>query len=407
MSSFFEVRDQFIKRNPRTTYSPDCVALFVSQSRETQEVFVEGVTVPYQTSDQGNLKDVLKDSNTIYIEYLTPSTFPGGKFPYPTGSNGDPRLVSASYLTGKTGSLRILEIPIENPQERDGYYFFESKKRVPITGILSPFDTPSPTFLKVSFTGPENYYKSDNNPIRTANITRKSNKRILVDRSTSSPNIGQYQNTSVPNNFSVILKYIETKNLYNSGSEIVGTGGVPTFPSASFFSSSLRSFENIDTALFAEIQDSNFSSKAWTNIRYNGVRETKRQVTGNEPALTFREFNGAIYPTGSDATTIKAILDADRNIETIYFVNFANGTSLGTKNPSGSNANLQGGAIPIDAQAGQSGEEVFDAPTANLFTLLYREIGNRLQRIPSSNIYGVDRGGVFVTDENGKVLREL
>ena len=290
MSSFNEIRDQFIKRNPRTTYSPDCIALFTSQSRETQEVFVDGITVPYDITS-GSLKDILKDSSAVYIEYLVPSTYESGLYPYYSGSKDDVRLVSGTYLTGQSGSMRILEIPIENPQERDGYYFFETSKRVSIAALLSPFDEPSPTFLKVSFTGPENYYKSDNNPIRTANVSRKSIKALKLDRFLASPN-EQYAGTTLPVNYPTVLKYIETSYIYNSGSLITGSYGTKTIPAADYYTSSIRSIEKIDKALLADIQDSNYGSKAWSNIRYNGVEETNLNIIGNEPALSFQEFEG-------------------------------------------------------------------------------------------------------------------
>lgn len=382
MSSFETIRDTFIKRNPSTFYGPDNLALFVSQSGATGSVIIDGITVPYDIGGK-SIKNEVRDSHTVYVEYSTITGDPEGKYPYPylTGSE---EMSEASYVSGvQSGSVRILEIPLSDVQARDGYYFFETKTKPVLPFLLSSFDEPSPTFLRVSFSGPENFYKSDYNATRTDSENRRSTKRIVVDRLRVSPITGDYVNTFLPQNYPVILTYIADPPITLN-----------------------KSFQNIPNDLFAETQDSNYSSLAWSNIRYNGVEETRRNVVGNEPALTFREFDGAIYPTGSDVTTIKAISDSDREIETVYFVNFANGTDLGGKNPSGSGATLEG-ALPVDSQINKTGEEVFTPPTSTLFSVLYRETGNKLERIPSANIYGVDRGTVFVTNENGKVLKEV
>lgn len=416
MSTFNEFRRQFIRGNMRDVLGDGAIGVFISQSAETSsafpagKVFIAGISVPY-LSGSNNFGSSLKDTNTIYLEYTVTSSIDqsgGGRFPYTNASGSLP--VSSSvypYLPGETNftyasgskgySVRTIEIPVREVQARDSGYFFDPKYRIEIPVLLAQFGKLSYLPMRVAFSGPENFYKDDYNAI-IGNYTegRKSRKAITVDRSTVSPRTGAYTGTTLPGNYPVILKYIETQNLYHSGSGSVGSLGTPDTPIDGYYSSSLRSFENVDAALFAPIQDSSYSSKAWRNLRYDGVVETNLNIVGNEPALSFQEFEGAIYPNDASGSAVKAILDADREIATIYYANFNKANELRGKNPGGTST------LPTFTYGTV---QIVTSPTVKRFTILYEEqdSSGRLIPISSKKVYSVDKGVVYATDEDGKV----
>lgn len=400
----------------RDVLGDGAIGVFISQSAETSsafpagKVFIAGVNVPY-TSGSFNFGSSLRDTTTLYLEYTVSSSLDqsgGGKYPYEHASGSTaasssvypylPGAVDFTYASGSKGyTVRTIEIPIKEVQVRDSGYFFDPKYRIEIPVLLARFGQLSYLPMRVAFSGPENFYKDDYNAI-IGNYTegRKSKKTITVDRSTVSPRTGAYTGTTLPGNYPVILKYIETKNLYHSGSGSVGELGIPDTPIDGYYSSSLRSFEGVDEALFASIQDSSYSSKAWRNIRYDGVEETNLDIIGNEPALAFREFEGAVYPSDAVAATVKAILDADREIVSIYFTNFNKSNELRGKNPGGTST------LPVFTHGSI---EIVTSPTANRFTLLYEEQDSSRRLIPlsSKKIYSIDKGVVYTTDEDGKI----
>ena len=416
MSTFNEFRNQFIREDMRTRLGDGAIGVFISQSAETSsafpagQIFIAGLSVPY-ISGSSHFGSSLKDTKTVYLEYTVTSSLDqsgGGRFPYTFGSGSEmvsssvyPYLPAASsfdYAFGSKGySVRTIEIPIKEVQARDTGYFFDPKYRIQVPVLLAQFGELSYLPMRVAFSGPENFYKDDYNAI-IGNYTegRKSRKAITVDRSTVSPRTGAYTGTTLPGNYPVILKYIETKNLYNSGSGSPGEFGTPTPATDGYFSSSLRSFENVDEALFAPIQDSSYSSKAWRNLRYDGVVETNLNIIGNEPALSFQEFEGTTYPSDAAAATVKDILDADREIVTIYYVNFNKANELRGKNPGGTST------LPTFTY---DTVQIVTSPTVKRFTILYEEqdSSGRLIPISSKKVYSVDKGVVYATDEDGKV----
>jgi hypothetical protein len=416
MSTFNEFRRQFIRGNIREILGDGAIGVFISQSAETSsafpagKVFIAGISVPY-LSGSGNFGSSLKDTNTIYLEYTVTSSIDqsgGGKFPYTNASGSLPASSSVyPYLPGETNftyasgskgySVRTIEIPVREVQARDSGYFFDPKYRIEIPVLLAKFEQLSYVPMRVSFSGPENFYKDDYNAI-IGNYTegRKSRKSITVDRSTVSPRTGAYTGTTLPGNYPVILKYIETQNLYHSGSGSAGSLGTPDTPIDGYYSSSLRSFENVESALFAPIQDSSYSSKAWRNLRYDGVVETNLNILGNEPALSFQEFEGAIYPNDASGSAVKAILNADRKIVPVYYANFNKANELRGKNPGGTST------LPTFTHGTV---QVVTSPTVKRFTILYEEqdSSGRLIPISSKKIYSTSKGAVYATDEDGKV----
>lgn len=400
----------------RDVLGDGAIGVFISQSAETSsafpagKIFIAGLNIPY-TSGSLHFGSSLKDTTTVYLEYTVSSSLDqagGGKYPYEHASGSTevsssvypylPGAVNFTYASGSRGyTVRTIEIPIKEVQVRDSGYFFDPKYRIEIPVLLAKFGQLSYLPMRVAFSGPENFYKDDYNAI-IGNYTegRKSKKAITVDRSTVSPRTGAYTNTTLPGNYPVILKYIETKNLYHSGSGSVGEFGTPDTPIDGYYSSSLRSFEDVDDALFASIQDSSYSSKAWRNIRYDGVEETNLNIIGNEPALALREFEGAIYPNDASGSAVKAILDADREVVPVYYVNFNKGNELRGKNPGGTST------LPVFTYGSIN---IVTSPTANRFTILFEEqdSSGRLVPLSARKVYSIDKGAVYTTDEDGKI----
>lgn len=371
MSTYREFRNDFIKLNPQVL-AADTVGMFISQSAGTGTIFIAGMIVPYSTT-QGSIEGRLRHTKKMYVEYTVDTTYPGGEFPYLPASG-----------SGGAYAIRTIEIPIKEVQSRDTHYFFEPVTPVRIPAQLNTFGTPSENFLRISFSGPENYYKDDFNPISN-NISdaRKSNVALVVDRFAMSPSQGGYIGSLLPNNFTVIQKALETRTLFNSGS-------------MQSYESTLRNRELIDREFFAEIQDSNYSTKSWTGVRYDGVEESNNGVVGNEPALSFLSFDGTTYPTGSTTSTIKAIADSDRKLESIYYVNFASGSSQYGKRVGGSTF------LPLE---GTTSMDLVRTYSNKRYTILYKVNGRTFNQVVNSKVYGSDRGEVYITDENGVVLR--
>lgn len=367
MSTFREFRNDFIKLNPAEQFGPDAIGIFVSQSTATGEIYIAGITVPYTTT-QGTLRRQLADTHTIYVEYAVA-----------TGS---------SYLpaSGSSFAIRIIEIPVKEVQSRKDHYFFEPKYSQRFSELLASFGDLSPTKLKVAFAGPENFWKDDYNAgINVVEDARKSRTALRVDREPYAPTHGTYQDKMVPANFEVLKKATETRYLFPTGSLILTA-------------STLRNKELIDSEAFADTQDSNYTSKAWNIGRYIGSELDNLGIIGNEPALGYYAFQGAIYPTGSAPTPIKAIDNSDRPLEQIYFVNFASG-SVGQ----GSKHNDASAHLPLDAKRAID----LISPSTNgnrAYTILYREEGKKMVKITEKLVYHVSRNEVLVTNGTGRLV---
>lgn len=154
------------------------------------------------------------------------------------------------------------------------------------------------------------------------------------------------------------------------------------------------------SAQAAELQNSSYTKTGLINARYNGSKASaantsigriynKQELTtsissnaiaGNEPALSFIEFEGSLHPTDSDPTKIKAILQADRDLVPLYF-----------------NSVL----------SGSMGDQTFpNFPISGSFIYQDAEYGNRMVKVVNSSIFIVDTGLVYTSNENGGIIAE-
>jgi len=77
---------------------------------------------------------------------------------------------------------------------------------------------------------------------------------------------------------------------------------------------------SFDTEVFANIQDSSYSSKAWSVPRYEGSSIDNSGIEGNEPAVSLTPFNGAVYEVSSTSSAILSELRSERNLERLYLL---------------------------------------------------------------------------------------
>ena len=129
------------------------------------------------------------------------------------------------------------------------------------------------------------------------------------------------------------------------------------------------------TAEPAQIQNCAYTKAGTIHARYEGSKLTSGSVEGNDPALSFREFDGSIHLSDSDNVTIIGIDDNKREIKTIYF------------NPilTGSHPNKHVQNFP------------------ELKSILYEEEDNRFVRISNKKVFIVEKGTVLTMGETGKV----
>jgi len=130
------------------------------------------------------------------------------------------------------------------------------------------------------------------------------------------------------------------------------------------------------TAQKAQIQDSHYTKVGLINARYRGTKLTSGSVVGNDPALTFREFEGSIHLLDATVDTIKAITDSAREVQSIYF------------NP------LISGSHPT--------KDIQSFPSGSNF--IYEEQDNKFIRIANKKIYITEKDQVLTTSETGTVI---
>jgi len=245
---------------------------------------------------------------------------------------------------------------ITGRQKRSGYFYFTFNDVV-VNNIPSP-DSLGISLFENSEFGFVPYLtlafnNSDYNPLHNNSEGSKTNVvRKVVDRDASQ---------AIPTNFDAII----------SGS-----------------------------AEAAELQNCSYTKTGILNSKYQGSKSTAANtntgriyhkldftnavtssaIAGNEPALSFIEFEGSLHPTDADATKIKAILQADRELIPLYF-----------------NSELSGSA----------GDQSFPSfPISGSFVYQDAEQGNRLVKVVNSSFFIVDTGLVYTTNENGGVIAE-
>tara|TARA_R110002153_G_scaffold113806_1_gene256241 strand:- start:3618 stop:4577 length:960 start_codon:yes stop_codon:yes gene_type:complete len=312
---------EFIETDP-TNNGPTAANLIYSSSISGSDSIpippfsVEGLTIP-DTLGSTNLAPTLKEVNEIHFGYTSGSI--------------------TAKITGR--------------QKRSGYFYFTFTPIVvndlPTLNSLGIGNYNDSEFVFVPFTTLA-FNNSDYNPLVNNSEGSKKNSVVgIVDRNASQ---------EVPTNIQSIISQSVT---------------------------------------LAEIQDCNYTKTGIINSKYNGSKSTAagpigRQynkqlltiqvvagtIEGNEPALSFKEFQGSVHSSDASTTAIKDILQADRDVTTVYFNSVISGSHPNKLFPS--------------------------FPSSGSF--LFTDQENKLVRGVNNKIYSIDTDTVFTTNQLGGII---
>ena len=147
------------------------------------------------------------------------------------------------------------------------------------------------------------------------------------------------------------------------------------------------------TAKSAEIVDSFYETAGLVTGKYRGAKLTNATsmisgskealtrpvlnsgISGSEPALTFKKFDGSVHPDDAVTTTIKGL--SDREKEDIYFNSVRSGSGTSMTYPS--------------------------FPFLGSIIYLETEESNRFRKATSAKLYSVEQDKVFTTNISGVV----
>ena len=132
----------------------------------------------------------------------------------------------------------------------------------------------------------------------------------------------------------------------------------------------------------AAVQYSNYTITGLSNARYSGTK-----LQGEDPAMGLRSFTGIINELDSKNVTILAQSEGSKDI---YFTIDRKPTAYFRSTDVFNNFTGSSFPTPGNLGGGQNG------------SILYEEDGNRFVRIVNKKVHAIDRGSIFITDENGR-----
>lgn len=313
---------EFIETRPQSYGAGNANLLYsssVSGSDDTPiaPFVLQGLTIPFTSQEGVNVAAAFKEVEEF-------------KFQYPTGT------VTAK-ITGR--------------QKRSEYFYFTFEEvtvnSLPTTiGGSGEYLYPDSEFVFIPYTT-LTFNNNDYNPlINNSEGSKLNSKARKVDR---------FADAAVPTNIQAIIS---------------------------------------QSAAFAEIQNCSYTKIGIINSKYNGTKATiagpiteynkqiltsrvvANAIPGNNPAQSYKEFQGSIHSNDATTSTIKAINQSDRDIAGIFFNSVITGTHPNKTFP--------------------------NFPSSGSF--LYEENKNKLVRLVNSKIYSIDKGQVFTTNEFGGVI---
>tara|TARA_R110000851_G_scaffold722_1_gene2394 strand:- start:3442 stop:4464 length:1023 start_codon:yes stop_codon:yes gene_type:complete len=241
-------------------------------------------------------------------------------------------------FAGTVVSLKVLGI-----SKRSNYYYLRTQPRIVNTFPegRDQSDIPLISGLEFIFTPflKEKFSNSDYNALIGNATTQRSNGAVQVDRL-----VGQ----ASPSNYHALV----------SGS-----------------------------ASPAAVQYSNYTITGLSNARYSGTKLQSGSVEGEDPAMGLRSFTGIINELDSKNVTILAQSEGSKDI---YFTIDRKPTAYFRSTDVFNNFTGSSFPTPGNLGGGQNG------------SILYEEDGNRFVRIVNKKVHAIDRGSIFITDENGR-----
>ena len=226
-----------------------------------------------------------------------------------------------------------VKVQILSSQKRNGYFYLQTDPvKVNSIPTLSGGDS---VFSSAEFIFAPyfqiSYYNNDYNPlINNSNNSKVNSIRQVVDRRSSQ---------AIPTNLPAILS---------------------------------------SSAELAQVQNCSYTKASTINARYDGTKETSRNIPGNEPAVGLRSFKAENYPLNSDTTTIKNTQLSDRIIQTLYF-----------------NAKISGSHPNKTLQT---------FPSGSSFIYVFETTGSSYSKAANLKVYSTDKNQVYITNEFGQVI---
>jgi len=162
-------------------------------------------------------------------------------------------------------------------------------------------------------------------------------------------------------------------------------------------------FNNLQNA---EVQDSNYTDTGLANARYNGsvasptfttsISDPFNSEKGDYPILRFEVAEGLLFELSTNPKVIEDIrknpVNADQlNLEKLYFTTVVRpNNGVGFRQVESSGSLIQS-------------ETFFDNQSPKFQTFVYREVGNKFEKVASKQLLFLQQNFVGLTNENGKI----
>ena len=160
------------------------------------------------------------------------------------------------------------------------------------------------------------------------------------------------------------------------------------------------------TAQPAQIQYSNYTTRGWTNARYEGSKNVA-VIPRDNPAQSYKSFVGSIHPMDADDATILSSGQSDQNTKKLYFnveetpILFSQTSSLGAWEMVRDRPYDIAGSFPTVKRTLTNASASLARRVVASGSIIYESEGNDFIRVVNKKIHATDKGSIFITDELG------
>jgi len=276
---------------------------------------IQGLSVPFKSQQGTDLREVLRQVDEVRFTFAS--------------SNVNCKIIGkqkrTNYYYYQVEDLVVNTLPTEQP----GLGFVQTDTDL----VLLPFSA-------------TNFYNSDYNPLMNNSEGSKVNAvAFRVDR---------FSSQTIPTNLqSIITQTATPAEIQNCSYTKLG----------------------IISGKYLGSKTTGAGSSYSLNKEEQTAYITANQITGNNPALSFKQFEGSVHRSDASTAAIKAISQSDREVVPIYF----NAETISS-----------GGAFLVP-----------NFPSSGSF--IYVEDGNRLIKAVDTKVYSIDRDEVYTSDENAGI----